>query len=134
VKGASQAWAGPERASAEMPGLPDGAGDSAPPFIELSLHDDSLKPMAGTPYRVVFTDGTQLEGVLDANGYARHDGVPNLPAQIYFGDSQTPPALADIRALTVTDAKLNADLRSLGLDPDAMDLQSLMEHACGRSA
>ena len=62
-----------------------------PAFMELNLHDDWLQPVAGAPYVVVFEDGSQREGVLDANGYARLEGVPNRMAEVFYGEDPRPP-------------------------------------------
>jgi len=41
------------------------------------LQDDcQVERAGGTPYRITFADGSQCEGVLDANGFARHDNIP----------------------------------------------------------
>jgi len=74
------------------------------------------------------------QGVLDGNGYARHDGVPNEAARVFFGDSLQTATPATVQARAVTEDDLAADLHTLGLDPQAVDLQTLVEHQAGRSA
>jgi type VI secretion system secreted protein VgrG len=81
VKGASQAWAGPERASVEMPGLPAGA-ESIPHWIGLHYLDpETNAPMQGVEYEIQFLDGSKLNGTLDAEGKARHENVYNKPVK-----------------------------------------------------
>lgn len=72
--------------------MPVGSATEAPTFMELNLHDEWLMPVGGAPYRVVFEDGTIKEGVLDASGHARIDGVPKLPAQVFYGESPAKPS------------------------------------------
>jgi hypothetical protein len=59
--------------------------------MELNLHDEWLMPVAGAAYTVVFEDGTQRQGHLDANGHARLEGVPNLPARVFYGEDPAEP-------------------------------------------
>ncbi|MCK9192876.1 MAG: DUF2345 domain-containing protein, partial [Nevskia sp.] len=81
VKGASQAWAGPERASVEMPGLPDGE-ESIFHWIGLHYLDpETNAPMQGVEYEIQFLDGSKLNGTLDAEGKARHENVYNKPVK-----------------------------------------------------
>lgn len=72
--------------------MPVGAATEAPTFTELNLHDEWLMPVGGALYRVVFEDGTIKEGVLDALGHARLDGMPKLPAQVFYGESPAKPS------------------------------------------
>lgn len=46
--------------------------------------------MPGAPYKLVFDDGTVLEGKLDDNGFARIENVPNSPARVYYGEDPRP--------------------------------------------
>lgn len=111
-----------------------GAATTAPHFIEVNLHDDALRPMAGYPYKIVFDDGTIKEGVLDTKGHARVEGVPNQGAQVYFGDSPKSFSPQAVKSLNVTDELIAEDLRKLGLNPETTNLQALVEREAGRSA
>ena len=125
----------PSQGSAGTPlGLPSGVLGVEPPWIELNLHDEELRPKAGYPYRVVFADGSVREGKLDGNGHARIEGVPNKTAEVFFGDSPKPFSAQPVKALKVAPENLADDLRKLGLDPATVDLQSLVERAAGRAS
>lgn len=76
-----------------MEALPVGQANKPPHYLELTLHDEWLAPVPGAPYVAIFSDGTRREGTLDDKGYARLEAVPNLPAQVYYGeDPRTPQA------------------------------------------
>ncbi|WP_230969534.1 type VI secretion system Vgr family protein [Nitrogeniibacter aestuarii] len=91
VKGSGNAFVGPGSGSASPEALPTGLAAEAPNFIELNLHDDWLQPVSNAPYRLVFDDGTIMEGRLDANGFARIEGVPNQSARVYYGENPAAP-------------------------------------------
>lgn len=89
VKGASQAWAGPERASVEMPGLPAELLAEPPRELELHYQYDDLSPVRGAPYVVTFeSDGSQRRGTLDDNGYALLSGVPAGAYKVEYGEDR----------------------------------------------
>lgn len=46
-----------------------------------------LKPVVNAPYRVMFENGTQLEGTLDDKGEARIENPPR-PGKVFFGYDQ----------------------------------------------
>jgi len=101
VKGSGNHFLGAGSSPANLTGLPEGKASETPHFIELNLHDESLQPVANAPYRLVFEDGTIKEGTLDANGYARLEGVPNQPARVYYGeDPSAPTARVEMPATT----------------------------------
>lgn len=70
-----------------------GAADvQGPPLtMELNLHDEWLAPVPGAPYRVVFANGAVRTGRLDAQGHALLEGVPNLPAKVFYGEDPRKP-------------------------------------------
>ncbi|MCA6216261.1 type VI secretion system tip protein VgrG [Ideonella sp. B7] len=91
VKGATHGFLGGGSQAASLPALPTGQVSQAPVFMELNLHDEWLMPVAGAAYTVVFEDGTQRQGHLDADGHARLEGVPNLPARVFYGEDPAEP-------------------------------------------
>lgn len=90
VKGAGHSFTGGSSQPAALPALPFGALGLPPNFIELNYHYDDLSPVPGAPYKLVFDDGTVLEGKLDDNGFARIESVPNSPARVYYGEDPRP--------------------------------------------
>ena len=42
------------------------------------------EPAARTPYRLTFGDGSQVEGELDENGFARYDGIPDGEVEVEY--------------------------------------------------
>ena len=105
-----------------------------PTWLELNLHYDNLEPVPGASYRVEFADGSTREGVLDDDGFARLEDVPKGPAKVYYGEDPRPFSRESVAVVQSTDEKVNEDLRKLGLDPDQVDLQALVEKAAGRLA
>jgi uncharacterized Zn-binding protein involved in type VI secretion len=55
-------------------------------FIELKLIDTAHKPVPFATYIVVTADGAELAGKLDANGFARIDGIARGSCQVTFPD------------------------------------------------
>ena len=55
---------------------------------EIELHHlyDDLQAVPNAPYRVVFEDGTLLQGSLDGNGYKLLRGVPAMRYCVEFGE------------------------------------------------
>lgn len=91
VQGGAHAFEAGGEQPASLQALPQGAASEAPTFMELNLHDEWLAPIPGAPFRVVFSDGTVKEGVLDEHGHARLEGVPPGTAQVYYGEDPRPP-------------------------------------------
>ena len=91
VKGSGHAFLDGGSGEATLAALPQGKLTEPPVFMELNLHDEWLQPIAGAPFRVVFEDGSTREGKLDANGHARLDGVPNLRAEVFYGEDPRDP-------------------------------------------
>lgn len=127
VKGSGNAFMGPGSGTAEPETLPEGKVNQAPNFIELNYHDESLQPLADYPYKVIFEDGTVKEGYLDGAGHARIEAVPNQAAKVYFGESTDPFQAQPVSLVSVNDDALREDLQKLGLNPDATDLQALID-------
>jgi type VI secretion system secreted protein VgrG len=134
VKAAQHSWAGPGSGSAELEALPQGLAGTTPLVLELSHHWPDLTPMAGAPYRAVFADGSRRTGTLDAHGQARLEGIPSGLAEVVYGEEARPAALQPVTLQPVDDESLAADLRRLGLDPDTVDLQALVERHAGRTS
>ncbi|MGB4074349.1 type VI secretion system tip protein TssI/VgrG [Pseudomonas sp.] len=103
-------------------------------WLELNLHYKNLEPVPGAAYRVEFADGSVREGALDADGFARLEDVPPGPAKVWYGEDPRPFVRTPVKAVDVTDASIEDDLRTLGLDPSQVDLQQLVEQAAGRLA
>lgn len=54
--------------------------------IRLTYDDIEHTPASGVPFKVTFANGEEREGVLDSIGAAKLVGVPQLGADIVFGD------------------------------------------------
>ncbi|ENW81802.1 hypothetical protein F909_01486 [Acinetobacter sp. ANC 3929] len=72
--------------SPNLPALP--ALNLLPKELELKYVYDDLKPVIQAPYKLIFSDGTSQEGILDANGYAKVS-IPGDKTQskVYYGFS-----------------------------------------------
>ncbi|WP_161937227.1 hypothetical protein [Pseudomonas syringae] len=70
--------------------------------------------------------------MLDDDGFARLENVPQGPAKIYYGENPRPFNREGVTVAQNSDEKVNQDLRKLGLDPDQIDLQALVEKVAGR--
>ena len=72
--------------SPNLPALP--ALNLLPKELELKYVYDDLKPVIQAPYKLIFSDGTSQEGILDSNGYAK---VPipgdKTRSKVYYGFS-----------------------------------------------
>jgi type VI secretion system secreted protein VgrG len=90
VKSSTHAFLGAGSNAAELAALPVGLAGKEPAFMELNLHDEWLMPVPGAPYLVVFDDGTVREGKLDDQGHARLEGIPNLMAEVFYGEDPRP--------------------------------------------
>ena len=64
--------------------------------------------------------------------FARLEDVPKGPAKVYYGEDPRPFDREPVKIVQSSDAKVNEDIRKLGLDPDNVDLQALVEKAAGR--
>lgn len=103
-------------------------------YLELNLHNDDLTPADGAPYEVMFANGAVRRGNLDSNGHVRLENVPAGMAEVRYGDVHRPFTPASVKVQKVTDEGLANDIRTLGLDPDSVDITQLIELASGRLA
>lgn len=55
-------------------------------WIRIELHDHEGKPLLNEKYTLVLADGTQKNGTLNAEGYAKIDGVPPGNYHVFFPD------------------------------------------------
>jgi len=133
VKAASHEWAGGASGSTNLEALPQGLAGQTPQVLELNHHWPDLTPMAGAPYRAVFADGSSRSGTLDAQGQARLEGIPSGLAEVFYGEDARPAVLKPVTLQTVTDDALAEDLRKLGLDPQTVNLQALVQRQAGRA-
>ena len=82
VKAGEVPFKGGAKSAATLAALPDGSAtvQALKHWIALDYRDSDLNlPMAGTEYEIYFKNGSQLTGVLDDQGKARHDDVPDEP-------------------------------------------------------
>jgi type VI secretion system secreted protein VgrG len=90
VHGATHAFEAGGSQAAELPALPAAAIGEAPRFVELNYDYDDLTPVANASYKVVFETGEVLQGTLDADGFARIEGVPKGAYIVEYGDDPAP--------------------------------------------
>ena len=103
-------------------------------WLELNLHYPNLEPVPGAAYRAVFSDGSQAEGNLDEEGFARLEGIPEGPVKIYYGEDPRPYLRLPIRALAADPQQLEQELEELELEPAEVDLPTLLLEASHRKA
>ncbi|WP_339352494.1 type VI secretion system Vgr family protein [Acinetobacter beijerinckii] len=86
VKAGQHLFMGGASISPNLPALP--ALNLLPKELELKYVYDDLKPVIQAPYKIIFSDGTSQEGILDANGYAKVS-IPGDKTQskVYYGFS-----------------------------------------------
>lgn len=53
-------------------------------WIAIQLIDEHRRPLENEPYKITLPDGSVLEGKLDKNGRARHNGIPNGQCRVLF--------------------------------------------------
>jgi type VI secretion system secreted protein VgrG len=58
-------------------------------YLEIFHLDSELQPIENAKYRAVLSDGTEVKGVLDGDGYAKINGVSNGVATVYYETEQT---------------------------------------------
>ena len=93
--------------------LPGPIGNT-PDFLEISHQYDDIAAVKGTPYKVTLGDGSIVTGKLDANGYARLEGVPPGTA--------TGELLEDAREWSATPKQANRYTGSASDEQAAIDL------------
>jgi hypothetical protein len=64
-------------------------------WVEIKLLDDQGKAMGGVDYTLTLPDGTQRQGTLDENGYAREEDVPPGQIDVSFGDTAGREVVSD---------------------------------------
>ena len=55
-------------------------------WIEIKLVDEEDEPVPGEKYKITLSDDSVIEGTLDGNGFARHDGIPKGNCKVTFPD------------------------------------------------
>ena len=55
-------------------------------WVEIKLEDEEGQPVPGARYRIELKDGSAIEGTLDKEGKARHDGLDRGSCKITFPD------------------------------------------------
>jgi hypothetical protein len=53
-------------------------------WIIIRLRDEDGHPLDGQPYVLTLPDGSELNGTLDREGRARHDGIPKGQCKVTF--------------------------------------------------
>jgi hypothetical protein len=53
-------------------------------WIEIELVDEEDKPVPGKTYKITLSDNSVIEGTLDGEGFARHDGIPKGTCKVTF--------------------------------------------------
>jgi type VI secretion system secreted protein VgrG len=103
VKGATHDWGSGGGQAAELRPLPDGAVTMRN-WIEANHRDAEGQPMAGQKYKVHFADGSVISGVLDTQGHARIDNVPDNAVKIEYEPRTAKPESKADHASTLADA------------------------------
>lgn len=91
VKASENPFLGGQSNAATLAALPDGKL-KLDHWIEIDHRDVENQPFAGMPYKIFFEGGQVINGKLDANGHARHDGVPPRAERVEY---DLPEALED---------------------------------------
>ncbi len=131
-KAGQHIFVGGAQVSPTIPPLPN--LDVKPAWIELALHTENLEPVSNAPYTIIFEDGSKLNGILNANGFKRIDGVPNMKYEVFFGDTDHIEQLQPVTELVVTEGNILDDLKGIGIDVDAsdFDLEGFLRECSGR--
>jgi len=53
-------------------------------WIEIELVDEEDEPVPGKGYKITLSDDSVIEGTLDGEGFARHDGIPKGTCKVTF--------------------------------------------------
>ncbi len=53
-------------------------------WIEIEMVDEENEPVTGKSYKITLSDNSVIEGTLDGNGFARHDGIPKGTCKVSF--------------------------------------------------
>ena len=86
VKAGQHKFVGGSKVSATLPALP--ALNLLPKELELKYVYNDLKPVAQAPFKLIFSDGSSQEGVLDTDGYAKvMISGDKIQPKVYYGFS-----------------------------------------------
>lgn len=95
VRTSTHEFLGGGKQAPELPALPKGTLGVEPNWIELRHTYEDLEPVKGATYKVTFDDGSVRQGKLDAQGFARIEGVKAGVASVEYGEDsrawQPPP-------------------------------------------
>jgi type VI secretion system secreted protein VgrG len=64
-------------------------------FVEIRLHNDAGVPVSNAPYEVTLPNGRMFKGKLDADGFARIDGVPSGECNVRFPEHEEAGAIPE---------------------------------------
>jgi len=53
-------------------------------WIEIEMVDEENERVTGKNYKITLSDNSVIEGTLDDNGFARHDGIPKGSCKVTF--------------------------------------------------
>ncbi|MCQ6963984.1 type VI secretion system tip protein VgrG [Aromatoleum toluolicum] len=90
VKGAGHAFEGPARGHASLAPLPSSQTEMRE-WIEISHFDAEGEAFVGQGYTIHFEGNQVIDGKLDGNGFARHEGVPRNALRVEY-EQRTPLA------------------------------------------
>lgn len=108
-------------------------GNNATHFVELNFHWPDLTPVAGAPFRAVFSDGSVAEGTLDSKGFARLENIPAGTVLVYFGEDPRPYSLPLFKdAGPTTLSAIKAELQKYGFCTEIEDIETVLEYLAGR--
>ena len=83
VKGGGNAFEGPGRGAAELPVIPSGTVN-VPTWIAIKHLDAEGLPFEGQAYKLYFEGNQVISGRLDAQGFARHNDVPDKALRVEY--------------------------------------------------
>lgn len=88
VKAAQRQAAAGKYGKAKVPAHkpPKHADKEKTSWIEIELHDENGKPVAGQGYRITLPDGSVATGTLDTDGFARVQGFEPGNCKVTFPD------------------------------------------------
>jgi uncharacterized protein (DUF2345 family) len=85
VKAATRHLLGPASMSPKLPTFKEGCINNQT-WIELKRLDSEQQPISGSRYTITFDSGEVIKGVLDKNGFARHENTPLGSAKVLYED------------------------------------------------
>ena len=85
VKAATRHLLGPAGMSPNLPTFKEGCINNQT-WIELKRLDSEQQPISGSRYTITFDSGEVVKGVLDKNGFARHENTPLGSAKVLYED------------------------------------------------